>query len=85
MEETSKVPSRRTESALALAVLATVVHPKTPTMLTLIRPKASGLSETGTRATKDSATEALMPIKALATTKAMASTRTKDIIKASII
>ena len=84
MEETFKVLSPSSESAQDLALKVTVAHPQIPTMLTPIKPKASGLSETRTRATKDSAAEAIITIKTLATTKAMGSTRTKDIIKFQI-
>ena len=79
VEEASRVPSRNTELALDLAVLATVVHPQTPTMEMPTRPKVSGPSETRTRSAKDSATEATTTIKTMATTKAMVSTRTKDL------
>ena len=80
MGETSRVLSSSTESALGLAILATVAHLQTPTITTLTRPEASSLSITRTQATKDLATRAIVTIKAMATTKAMVTTKTKATI-----
>ena len=63
VEETCKVLSPSSESAQDLALKATVAHPQIPTMLTPIKPKASGLSETRTRAAEDSAAKAIITIK----------------------
>ena len=75
--ETSRVLSSSTESALGLEILAIVAHLQTPTITTLTRHEASGLSITRTQATKDLATRAIVTIKAMATTKAMVTTKTK--------